>query len=87
MTVMLAAALVLVAVALLPAMFRMATGPTDADRGVAADLVFFSFIGLVGIFGLLFLEAAVVLDVVLVATVVGFLATLSIARLVTRGQR
>ncbi|AEF38687.1 monovalent cation/H+ antiporter complex subunit F [Hoyosella subflava] len=86
MTLIIDVALVIVALTLIPASYRVLTGPRDADRGVAADLVFFAFIGVVALFGLR-MTTDIVLDIVLVATVVGFLATLSIARLVTRGQR
>jgi multicomponent Na+:H+ antiporter subunit F len=60
--------------------------PADGDRAVAADLVFFGFIGLVALFGMR-LDTAVMFDIVLVATVVGFLATLSLARMITGGRR
>ncbi|MBB3037866.1 monovalent cation/H+ antiporter complex subunit F [Hoyosella altamirensis] len=86
MTLVIDVALVIVALTLIPASYRVLTGPRDADRGVAADLVFFAFIGVVALFGLR-MNTDIVLDIILVATVVGFLATLSIARLVTRGQR
>lgn len=80
------AALVVIALTLLPAAYRMFKGPHDADRAVAADLVFFGFIGVIALLGLR-MTTSIVLDIVLVASVVGFLATLSVARLVTRGQR
>ncbi|MDV6011351.1 pesticidal protein Cry26Aa [Haloechinothrix sp. LS1_15] len=86
MEVILDVALVIVALTLIPATYRVLTGPSDADRGVAADLVFFGFIGVVALLGLR-MNTEIVLDIVLVATVVGFLATLSLARLVTRGYR
>lgn len=86
MNLVLDIALVVVALTLIPASYRVFKGPTDADRGVAADLVFFAFIAVVALFGLR-MTTDIVLDIVLVATVVGFLATLSVARLVTRGQR
>ncbi|MBA0127392.1 pesticidal protein Cry26Aa [Haloechinothrix sp. YIM 98757] len=86
MSIVLDIALVVVALTLLPASYRMFTGPNDSDRAVSADLVFFGFIGVVALLGLR-MDTDIVLDVVLVATVVGFLATLSIARLVTRGYR
>lgn len=65
---------------------RMLLGPSDADRAVASDLLFFTVIALFALFGVL-LHADLVLDVVLVATTVGFLASLSLARAVTRGRR
>ncbi|WP_229676055.1 monovalent cation/H+ antiporter complex subunit F [Hoyosella rhizosphaerae] len=79
-------ALIAIALTLIPATYAIFRGPRDADRAVAADLVFFAFIGVVALFGLR-MATEIVLDIVLVATVVGFLATLSVARLATRGQR
>lgn len=78
-------ALVVLALALLPAMWRIAVGPTDADRALSADHVFFVFLAVAGLLALR-LEDSVFLDVVLVATLVGFLATITLARLVDRGR-
>lgn len=86
MTRILDVALVVVALAVLPAVYRICTGPRDADRAVAADVVFFAVIAVVALLGLR-LGAGIALDVILVASVVGFLATMSLARLVTRGRR
>ncbi len=78
-------ALVVLALALLPALWRIAVGPTDADRALSADHVFFVFLAVAGLLALR-LEDSVFLDVVLVATLVGFLATITLARLVDRGR-
>jgi multicomponent Na+:H+ antiporter subunit F len=77
-------ALMLVTVA--AAALRMARGPGDADRAVAADLLFFAIIGLIALVGVR-LASSATFDIVLVATLVGFLATVSLARAVTRGKR
>lgn len=79
------AAIVVLALALLPAVWRIAVGPTDADRALSADHVFFVFLAVAGLLALR-LENAVFLDVVVVATLVGFLATVTLARLVDRGR-
>ncbi|NLG55462.1 MAG: pesticidal protein Cry26Aa [Rhodococcus sp.] len=79
-------ALVVVALTMIPAAWRIYRGPTDADRSVAADLIFFAFVGVLAMMGV-HLAGGVVFDVILVASVVGFLATMSMARLVTRGRR
>jgi multicomponent Na+:H+ antiporter subunit F len=78
-------ALVVLALALLPAVWRIAVGPTDADRALSADHVFFVFLAAAGLLALR-LEDSVFLDVVLVGTLVGFLATITLARLVDRGR-
>ncbi|GAA1138584.1 hypothetical protein GCM10009643_22770 [Microbacterium aurantiacum] len=66
--------------------YRMLTGPDDADRVVAADLLLFGAVGLIAVIGVR-VAATYAFDIVLVATVVGFLAALSLARALTRGKR
>ncbi|UOX99958.1 monovalent cation/H+ antiporter complex subunit F [Blastococcus sp. PRF04-17] len=77
------AALILLALALALAMVRVTVGPTDADRALAVDFGFAAFIAAVALLAVR-LDEPVLLDLVLVATLVGFLATIAIARLVTR---
>lgn len=66
--------------------YRMLVGPDDANRAAASDLLFFAVIGLFALGGVL-LRLDAVFDVVLVATMVGFLASLSLARANTPGRR
>lgn len=66
--------------------YRTVAGPDDANRAIASDLLFFSVIALFALVGTL-LQTRSVFDVVLVATVVGFLASVSLARAITRGRR
>lgn len=65
---------------------RIIRGPSDADRAVGADVVFFSFVTLVAIIGI---AAGVhwAVDLVLVCSLAGFLSAVSLARLVTGGKR
>lgn len=65
---------------------RMFRGPNDANRAIASDLLFFAVVGLIALFGVLAMSATV-FDLVLIATLVGFLATLSLARALTKGRR
>jgi multisubunit Na+/H+ antiporter MnhF subunit len=65
---------------------RMYVGPNDANRAIASDLLFFAIIGLIALIGLL-VGSAAVFDLVLVTTLVGFLAALSLARALTNGRR
>lgn len=78
-------ALVVVALSMLPALWRFVVGPTDADRALSADHVFFVFLAVAGLLAVR-LQDSVFLDVVLVGTLVGFLATITLARLVERGR-
>ncbi|MFJ6281315.1 monovalent cation/H+ antiporter complex subunit F [Arthrobacter subterraneus] len=70
---------------LVPALWRMVVGPEDADRAVATDLVFFVFIAAVALLALR-TDTPALIDVVVVATLTGFLATVALARLVDRSR-
>lgn len=76
----------LLAVAVVLAVVRIVLGPTAGDTAAAGDLIFFSFIGIVAVFGLLFSIDAVI-DIILIAAILGFLSILSLARLLQGGQR
>lgn len=74
-------------VATLPALlYRAIAGPSKADRALAADFTLFVTIGLIALTGV-GLASSATFDLVLVATAVGFLATLALARLITRQKR
>lgn len=78
--------IVLLSVACVVAAVRMFLGPTEADRAIAADLLLFGSIGLIALFGVLG-ASRFTFDVVLIAALVGFLGSLSLARALTRGRR
>ncbi|MEX1177179.1 MAG: monovalent cation/H+ antiporter complex subunit F [Nitriliruptor sp.] len=65
-------------------LLRVALGPTVADRAVATDLCLFSVIGAVTL-TVLRTDAAQFEDVVLVATMLGFLATIALGALIGKG--
>lgn len=66
--------------------WRMFKGPGDANRAVSGDLFFFSVIGLMALVGVVY-GTREVFDLVLMATVLGLLATVSLARALTNGRR
>ncbi len=74
-------ALGVLALAFLLGLLRAALGPGVADRAIAADVCFFS---VVAGFALLALRSGseAFIDVVLVASLLGFLATVALAALV-----
>lgn len=75
--------LVLIGLVFLAVVIRMVIGPTQADRAASADLSFFSFIAMAALFGARTgLPAA--FDVVLIATLTGFVGTIWMARLIRR---
>lgn len=65
---------------------RIAIGPTPADRAIAADLLTFAVVGLIALLGAR-AQSQGTLDLVLVATLVAFLAAVSLARALTGGLR
>lgn len=77
------AALVVLAVTFGLALLRAVIGPSVADRAVAADVALYV---IVAAFALLALRAgtSAFLDVVLIATLLGFLATVALGMLVGR---
>ena len=75
------AALVLVALGLLAAVHRAAVGPTAADRLVAAELAFIASVCAIVLIEMR-VDLPVLLDLALVAVLVGFLATIGLSRLV-----
>ncbi|MEJ8279238.1 monovalent cation/H+ antiporter complex subunit F [Pseudonocardia spirodelae] len=75
------AGIVVLALGLLAAIGRVLTGPTAADRGLAVDYGFVVVVALVALFALR-LGSTAMLDLVVVATLVGFLTTVAVARLI-----
>lgn len=78
--------IVLLAAVTLTAAVRVLLGPTDADRAVAADLLLFSVLGLIALFGVRSGSTAT-FDLLLIATLVAFVGALSLARALMRGRR
>lgn len=80
------AGLVVLAACMIAVAYRMISATTDADRAIAADLLMFSFTGILAILGVI-LAGDFFFDLILVASVVGFLSAVSLARALTRGRR
>ena len=76
----------LLAIAIALAVVRAVRGPSSGDAAVAGDLIFFAFIGGVGTLGVAFSIDAV-MDIILIAALLGFLSVLSLARLMQGGKR
>lgn len=75
--------LIVLAVTLLPAIWRVALGPADADRAVGADHVFFVLVASIAVLGLAW-DRQLLYDLVLVGTLVGFISALILARFLGR---
>lgn len=78
--------LAVIGLSMVAAVYRMVVGPKPADRAAAADLVFYGFVAVVVFIGVI-RGSDVVITIAVVATIVGFLAALSLARLITGGKR
>ena len=78
--------LVVLAACMIAVAYRMISATTDANRAIAADLLMFSFTGILAILGVI-LAGDFFFDLILVASVVGFLSAGSLARALTRGRR
>lgn len=76
-------ALWVLAAGFVAALVRVILGPTVADRAVAADVCFYVVVAALALLSVR-LEAPALLDAVLVATTLGFVATIALARLVRR---
>lgn len=76
-------ALALLAAAVLPALVRVVRGPTATDRVVAAELVFIVAVAVIVLLAVR-LDQPVLIDLALVAVLVGFVATVSLTRLIRR---
>ena len=78
MTVVLDAALCVLALSIAVAAWRMLQGPTAADRAVAADVCLYALIAALGVVAVR-MDAAALADVVVAAALLGFLATVALA--------
>lgn len=78
--------LVLIIAAFALALLRVMRGPSLADRAISADICFFSVVGAFAVFAARN-DLAALADAVLVTSLVGFIATISLARLVGRTRR
>lgn len=86
MTIVLWLTLAMLAAAVVVGLVRIATAPDPASRAVVGDLVYFSAIGVIVLLGLVNRSAAAV-DAALLASLLGILATVALARMLTRGRR
>lgn len=68
------------------AMVRVLRGPTIADRAIAGDVALYGVIGAIALLALR-QDAPQFLDVVLVATLLGFLAGVALSLLIGRERR
>ncbi|MDD9208181.1 hypothetical protein PU560_17170 [Georgenia sp. 10Sc9-8] len=86
MTALLVAAVVVLGLVLVATTVYVVRADHGVDRAIGNEFAFFVVMGLLVTVGLL-MDAAVVLELALLAAVLGYLAAMSLGRLVTRGGR
>ncbi len=75
--------LLLILIGMAVAFVRLAKGPSLADRVVALDMMTVSIISFCGVYAV-FMDESSLLDVAIVLALVGFLATVALARYAER---
>lgn len=86
LTVLVTIGVILLMTAVLLGLRLVLKAEDAASKAVVGDLVFFSAVGTVVLVGML-TRSEIVLDVVLLASLVGILATIALGRIITRGRR
>lgn len=79
-------ALILLGLGMLLAAVRAFRGPHITDQALAADLIFFAMIGFIALIGLR-TNIEALFDIILIATLLGFMSAISMARLGSGGRR
>ncbi|MFV0427832.1 MAG: monovalent cation/H+ antiporter complex subunit F [Arachnia sp.] len=86
MTIAIWAATVILSMAVLLGLFRVLTAPTLATKAVIGDLVYFCAVGILMLQGVVRRSPAWI-DLALMASLVGIVATIALSRILTRGRR
>ncbi len=76
----------MLALSVLAGLYRAYSARDAATRTIVADLVFFACVGILIVHGMLF-RSAVSVDLSMIAAILGIVATLALARILTRGRR
>lgn len=74
------------ALSVLAGLWRVYSATDAATRTVVGDLVFFACVGILVVQGML-QRSVVSVDLSLIAAILGIVATLALARILTRGRR
>ncbi len=78
-------ALIVLVIALVPATYRIWTGPSAMERLQALDLTTNVFVGIIVVLGLV-LDNAQLIDIGIALAAFSFVATLAIARYIAEGR-
>lgn len=86
MTIIVIATIAILTVAALVGLLRLVTAPDAATSAAVSDLIYFTAIG-VFIASAMVRDTSVLFDVASVSALFGILATVALARILTRGRR
>ncbi|MDI3539309.1 MAG: multicomponent Na+:H+ antiporter subunit [Methanolobus sp.] len=78
-------ALVVMTLSLIPCLYRIAFGPTIADRVVGLDALTLVIVVILGAYSYV-QESSFFLDAALVMAIIGFIGTIAIARYLEEGE-
>ncbi|MDN5807155.1 MAG: monovalent cation/H+ antiporter complex subunit F [Brevibacterium sp.] len=86
MRVVVSICILILAAAIIVGLMRVLTAKDLGSRAIVSDLMYFAALGILTMFGML-ASSSIVLDAIFLASMVGILATIALARILTRGQR
>lgn len=86
MTIVVSICIIILAAAVIVGLLRVLTAKDLGSRAIVSDLMYFSAIGMLTMFGML-VSSSIVLDAIFLASMVGILATMALSRILTRGLR
>ncbi len=79
-------AIVILGVSVILGLLRVLTAQDAPTRAVVGDLIFFSCVGILALYGML-TGSSVSVDLALLASILGIVSTIALARIITRGRR
>ena len=86
MTIVVSICIIILAAAVIVGLVRVLTAKDLGSRAIVSDLMYFSAIGMLTMFGIL-VASSIILDAIFLSSMVGILATIALSRILTRGLR
>ncbi|MDN5585364.1 MAG: monovalent cation/H+ antiporter complex subunit F [Brevibacterium sp.] len=77
---------IILAAAVIVGLVRVLTAKDLGSRAIVSDLMYFSAIAMLTMFGII-VSSSIVLDAIFLSSMVGILATIALSRILTRGLR
>lgn len=84
MTIVVSICIIILAAAVIVGLVRVLTAKDLGSRAIVSDLMYFSAIGMLTMFGIL-VSSSIILDAIFLSSMVGILATIALSRILTRG--